>query len=217
MAKINNLYYQSVVYLEWHKIQRYIESELDCDYIELNEIDRVEDDINVTFKILDPSKEEEILNFFKQYCDDEEMYDEFLEYIFDDSVSLPKEMVLNILTEILRKHDKRIKAEGLSAEYYGVAIRFDFEEPLVKTAIATITRDSVLEDLKGLLLKVTENIDESYLKNRVEAALKKEAQLDFVVEDALSDYMKVTFSNYSFDILDGEDFDKSIVSIALGC
>ena len=217
MAKINNLYYQSVVYWQWREIQRYIESELDCDYIELNEIERVDDDIDITFKILDPSKEEDVLRFFKQYCDSEEVYEDFLGYIGDDSVSLPKEMALNILTKILKRHDKRIEVLGVCAEYYGVSVRFDFEEPLVKTAVATITRDNILEDLKELLLKVTENIDESYLKNRVEAALKKEAQLDFVVEDALSDYMKVTFSNYSFDILDGEDFDKSIVSIALGC
>lgn len=217
MAKINDLYYDSVVYWEWNKIDYYMERELDCDYIEVNEVERLEDDIIVTFKILDRDKKGEILNFFKQYCDNEKVYNEFLGYIDDDSVELSKEMVLNILTKILKRHDKRIEAVGVYAEYYGVSVRFDFEEPLVKTAIATITRDSVLEDLKGLLLKVTENIDESYLKNRIEAALEKESQLDFVVEDALSDYMKVTFSNYSFDILDGEDFDKSIVSIALGC
>ena len=123
------------------------------------------------------------------------------------------------LTKTLKKHDKRIKVIGWSAEYYGVAVRFDFEEPLVKTAIAAIHRDSILEDLKGLLLKVTEDVNESYLQNRIGDAINtinKESQLDFVVEDALTEYMKLHFSIYSFDILDGEDFDKSIVSIALG-
>ena len=219
MAKINNLYYQSVIFWSWDDIQYYINSELDCEYIKLNEIERVEDDIYVTFKILDREKKSDILSFFKQYCDNEDVYDELLNYIDDKDASLPDGIVLNILTKTLKKHDKRIKVVGWSAEYYGVAVRFDFEEPLVKTAIAAIHRDSILEDLKGLLLKVTEDVNESYLQNRIGDAINtinKESQLDFVVEDALTEYMKLHFSNYSFDILDGEDFDKSIVSIALG-
>lgn len=217
MASINNLNYESVVYWSWEEIQYYMRNELDCNYIKLNEIERVEDDIDVTLEILDKSKKEEVLNFFKQYCDNEEMYNEFLECIFDDSISLLREMILNILTKILKEHDRRIEVTGIHAEYYGVNIRFDFREPLVKTAIAVIHRDSILEDLKGLLLKVTKDINGTYLENRIKDALEKKPQLDFAVEDILTEYMRLHFSNYSIDILDNDDFDKSIVSIALGC
>lgn len=217
MANINNLNYESVVYWNWEDIQYYIGNELSFDYVELNEIEKVDDDIGVTLEILDKSKKEDILSCFKQYCDDERMYNEFLECVFDDSIGLLKEMVLNILTKILKAYDGRIEVTGLYAEEEGVNVRFDFKEPLVKTAIASIHRGSILKDLKDLLLKVVENVDEDYLQNKIENAIKNELNLDSVVENILTEYMKLHFSNYSLDILGISDFDKSIVSIALGC
>lgn len=217
MAKLNNLYYQSVVFWDWSEIQYFVERELSHDDLTINEIERVEDDINITFEIEDEDKEEDVLSFLKQYCDNEAVYREFLGYLDEGSGELVKDMVLNIFTKILRNHDKRIEVKGLEASYHGVSVRFDFEKPLVKTAIAMVSRDTVFEDLRNLMLKVTEDVNESYLESKVEDAINKESQLDFVVEDALTEYMGLHFSNYSIDILDSDDFDKSIVSIALGC
>lgn len=215
MAKLNNLYYQSTVFWGWSELQYYIEKELSFEDLVINEIERVEDDIFVTFEIED--REEEILNFLKQYCNNEAQYKEFLDYLHEGSGELIKSMVLNILTKILKDSDDRIKVLGLEASYYGVSIRFDFEEPLVKTAVSVIRRDSIFEDLKGLLNGVSGCTYDEHLQNVVNDISSDEQQLDFIVEDVLKKYMDVNFSNYSIDILDGNNFDETIVSIAVGC
>lgn len=215
MAKLNNLYYQSVVFWDWQELQYSIEKELSHEGLTINEVERIEDDILVTFEIKD--KEEEVLNHLKQYCNNIAEYKELLDYVDEGSGEIIKNVVLNILTKILKEKDSRIKVLDIKASYHGVLIRFDFEEPLVKTAVYTIERETVFKDMKSLLSKVTDNLNESYLESKIEDAIQQEAQLDFIVEDVLNNYMNLHFSNYSIDILDGDDFDKSIVSIAIGC
>lgn len=83
MAKLNNLYYQSVVFWDWQELQYSIEKELSHEGLTINEVERIEDDILVTFEIKD--KEEEVLNHLKQYCNNIAEYKELLDYVDEGS------------------------------------------------------------------------------------------------------------------------------------
>lgn len=219
MAKLNNLYYHPSTYKEWHKLDSMIKEELEYEGLYVNEVQRVEDDITIMFEIEDEDMEEEILEHMKQFCSDEREYEYFIKYNYEEDSKegeLTKEMILKVLTKSLKEYDSRIEVIGLYAEYHGVLIRFEFEEPVVKNTIGVIDEESVYDDLKSLILKVSEKVDEEYLKAKIEEHSNGNI-LDFVVEDVLKDYMSLYFSNYSIDILDGDDSCRSIVSIATGC
>ena len=145
MAKINNLYYHPSTYKEWNDLDRMVQEELQHEYLQVNEVLRVEDDINISFEIEDDDYQEEVLTYLKQYCNTEREQKDLLDYFDAESGEgeLPKEVILNILTKALKKCDSRIKVVGLYAEYYGVLIRFEFEQPTVKNAISIINKDSV--------------------------------------------------------------------------
>lgn len=215
MAKINGLYFNNKTYFDWDDAQYLIENELNCEFIKVNEITRIEENIDISFIITDTEKEDEVKEFLKKYCPTDNSFKTMCGQFDYDEVSIPKEIALNIFKEALSKYDSSIKPSEIEASYDSIGIVFDFEKPLLKSGIQAVYKDTILENLTSLISKVTSNIDQEFLKKCIDESKKEESFLDFIVEDTLKKYLAPNFSNWTINILDTEDTHCTVVSLCV--
>lgn len=164
MELLNGLSYLRKTRLEWHKIHAIIEGAIDCDYISVREVERMEDCIDVYFDILDKSKSKEIKEVFYKFCDNvkiEEMD------IFDDvdevcnagdeyyEIRVDKPIYLNIIESYLREaYNVKIKVVDIEACYEYVGVLFESENyisnELTENQKDTLKRVLQMKDNKAL-------------------------------------------------------------------
>lgn len=173
MEFLNGLSYLRKTNLEWHKIQAIIEGTIDCDYISVREVERMEDCIDVYFDILDKSKSKEIKEVFYKFCDNvkiEEMD------IFDDvdevcnagdeyyEIRVDKPIYLNIIETYLKEaYNVKIKVVDIEACYEGVGILFKSED-YISNELTEKQRDTVkrvLEMKDNMTVKMLKELNDN--------------------------------------------------------
>lgn len=137
MEKLNGLSFVRKTTLEWHKMGAIISNTLNCEYISINSIDRMEDCMYVFFTITDKNKKNEIKNALYKFCDNLDInslnvFDEIDEACkhssSDYELDIDKKICLNIIEKYLNDaYDLNIRVIDIEACYDNVGVLFEIE------------------------------------------------------------------------------------------
>lgn len=140
MEYLNGLDFLRKTTIEWHEIELIIKHTLNCEYIFIDEVERVDTDILVQFKILDVSKRDEIKNSFKRFVLEEDLenikvFDD-IDIICDTSdyanaiyIKIDEDICLNIIESYLNTtYDINIEVKYLEACFKNLGVIFELKE-----------------------------------------------------------------------------------------
>ena len=96
MENLNGLNFVRRASLEYYEIEDVIAGTLNCNYISLDI--NFDDNMNISFLILDKSKKEDIKNCFKKFLTEEEL--QYMDSFFEEIDSLCDECLYDDLDEV---------------------------------------------------------------------------------------------------------------------